>query len=142
MTSTATTKPRPWRELQRLVELDGHWNYPALAAAAKISKGYMSLLLNGHRPPTHTVIKKLADILKVPKTMLEPKDTPRRLAYSPGEVADMLGVPVDDVTQLIDSGQLKARRIKDREIVSDAALTQFLSVHDAGADTPANGDAA
>lgn len=131
MTSTATTKPRPWRELQRLVELDGNWTYPALANAAGISKGYMSLLLNGHRPPTHTVIHKLAGVLRVPKTMLEPADTARRVAYTPAEVAEMVGVPLADVVQLIDAGQLRARRIGDREVVSDVVLTKFLSEHDA-----------
>jgi transcriptional regulator with XRE-family HTH domain len=140
MTSTATTKPRPWRELQRLVELDGHWTYPALATAAGISKGYMSLLLNGHRPPTHTVISKIAGVLRVPKTMLEPVDSPRRVAYTPTEVAEMVGVPLADVIELIDAGQLKARRIGDREVVSDLVLTKFLSEHDA--DVADGGEAA
>lgn len=131
MTPTQTTTLRPWRELKTIVDLDGNWTYPALAEKAHLSKGYVSLLLSGKRNPTRTAIRQLANALKVPASMIMPRDDQPRWAYSPTEVATMLGLDPTAVADLVATGQLKARKTQHGVLISDKALTAFLSEHDA-----------
>lgn len=133
MTSDAPpTTHRPWVELGRLLELDGHWTHATFADATGYSKPYVTLLLAGRRPPTRTVITKCASVLRVPSTMLEPPSPPTRIAYAVPEVAAMIGVDDQDVLTLVQSGEITAKLIGDRVLITDAALTSFFSTHATG----------
>lgn len=134
-----TTKPptaRPWTALKRLLEKDGAWTHERLAEAAGYSKPYVTLLINGHRQPTRDAIQRFAKLLNVPKTMLEPHYTETRLAYRLDEVAQLVGLPEDDVLRLVQSGELTAKPVGGTLLVPDAALTEFFSAHAKDVPTP------
>lgn len=128
----ATTKPRktrPWTALKRLLDMDGAWTHERLAEATGYSKPYVTLLINGHRQPTRDAIARFAELLKVPKTMLEPRHTEIRYAYRLDEVAEMIGLPEDAVLRLVTSGELTAKSVDGTLLIPDAALTAFFSAH-------------
>jgi transcriptional regulator with XRE-family HTH domain len=131
-TTKSTTKPRktrPWTALKRLLDMDGAWTHERLAEATGYSKPYVTLLINGHRQPTRDAIARFAELLKVPKTMLEPRHTEIRYAYRLDEVAEMIGLPEDAVLRLVTSGELTAKSVDGTLLVPDAALTAFFSAH-------------
>jgi transcriptional regulator with XRE-family HTH domain len=134
MTTTAT---RPWTTLKRALELDGHWTHERLADATGYSKAYITQLLTGHRPPTRTVIEKFADLLSVPKSMIEAPQPERRISWRIDEVAAMTGLDEPSVLQLVQAGELTAKAANGTLLVTDAALTQFFSDHAADDDTAA-----
>ena len=134
MTTTAT---RPWTALRRLLDLDGAWTNERLAEATDYSKAYVTLLLNGHRQPTRTVIERFATLLNVPKTMIEPRHLETRMAYRLDEVARMIGLDEDSVLRLVQAGELTAKAANGTLLVTDAALTQFFSDHADDANAPA-----
>lgn len=49
-----------------------------------------------------------------------------RLAFSPAEAADALGVSLTLVKDLLRSGDLRSRKVGRRRIISRQALDQFL----------------
>lgn len=60
----------PWHEL-RVIRSRTGLSGAALAREAGIARSYLSQLETGERWPNPTVIRKLADALKVPYTVLE-----------------------------------------------------------------------
>lgn len=83
-----TNTPSPWLEFQAIVDRDGHWNFPKLADATGYSAEYLRLLWIGRRRPTPAAIRRLADVLRVPYSVLEPgprdNDTPTDAPTSAG----------------------------------------------------------
>lgn len=61
-------------ELRVIRQKDGH-SLTSLAQAAGMSLGYLSDLESGKRKPNPRMIRKLADALKVPYSVLEPSVT-------------------------------------------------------------------
>ena len=138
----ATTKPRttrPWTSLQRLLDLDGNWTHERLAGATGFSKPYVKLLLAGHRAPSRTVIDRFAKLLRVPKTMIEQPGTPTRYAYRLDEVGAMIGLDDTDVFALVQSGELATKLVNGNVLVTDLALTEWISAH-SDADVPEQRD--
>jgi excisionase family DNA binding protein len=52
--------------------------------------------------------------------------TPERKAYSPAEVADLLGVSTRTVQRLLDSGQLAFVKVQSRRRIPAWAVDAFL----------------
>lgn len=72
MTSHTTVERQPWLELTVLRKKDGHTK-TTFARAADISLSYLSQLENGVRTPNEAIIKRFADTLRVPVSVLEPQ---------------------------------------------------------------------
>jgi transcriptional regulator with XRE-family HTH domain len=140
MTPTPTDL-RPWVELTAIVTRDGHWTREALAVATGFTESYVRHLESGRRTPTATAIRRFADALKVPASTITPPHAPTRRAYRPNEVAAMIGVTDSEVADLIESRELKVRVTTRGLLVTDEALTAFLSDQDSNAALE-NGDAA
>lgn len=139
MTKTPPTKPRPWQELKAIVDRDRHWTMRTLGEAAGMSAQNVSNLLTGKTRPTRWAIGQLADALKVPYSVLEPRLAPTRLAYTAVETAELLGVTIDEVLELVENGQLPATKTRLRVIISDAAIGKFLDNKAAHQDEPVEG---
>jgi transcriptional regulator with XRE-family HTH domain len=65
------TQPRGWLELETIRTRDG-WDIGDLAAAAGLSREALRLYENGQRNPRPSTIRKLADALRVPYSVLAP----------------------------------------------------------------------
>jgi transcriptional regulator with XRE-family HTH domain len=65
-------EPQPWLELQVLVDRDGHWTLRKLAAGTDYTAEYVRLLLAGKTRVTAKAIRRFADLLKVPYSVLVP----------------------------------------------------------------------
>jgi excisionase family DNA binding protein len=52
------------------------------------------------------------------------------------QVADLLGVAVSDVLDLIRRGALRAKRVASNAVISGEALAEFMAVHDPAARFP------
>jgi transcriptional regulator with XRE-family HTH domain len=70
MTETRNSRQH-WVELRVIRTRDGH-SLTSLADAAGISLSYLSELESGARKPNPRMIKRLAEALKVPFSMLQP----------------------------------------------------------------------
>ncbi len=96
-TAKPPAQPQPWLELATIVERDGHWTLRKLGAAAGLSHEYVRLLLNGRQKPGNTAIRKLADALKVPFSVLEPSprdgDESRCVAHGKNPAGAIAGDP-------------------------------------------------
>jgi transcriptional regulator with XRE-family HTH domain len=64
-------EPSGWLELKVIRERDG-WTRADLAEAAGLHPETLRLYENGQRNPTLAAVKKLADVLRVPYSVLEP----------------------------------------------------------------------
>jgi excisionase family DNA binding protein len=63
--------------------------------------------------------------------------TPREVRiHTIRQVADMLGVTVSDVLELIRRGALRARRVGANAVISGDALADFMATHDPAARFP------
>lgn len=75
-----------------------------------------------------------ADAVAKPTTRATPMTTPREVRiHTVQQVADMLGVAVSDVLELIRRGALRAKRVASSAVVSGDALADFMATHDAAA---------
>lgn len=70
---TQPSRPAAWLELRVIRKKDGY-TQSSLARAVGLSKSYMSELENGHRRPNPGIIKRIAIVLKVPFSVLEPRE--------------------------------------------------------------------
>lgn len=68
---TPPPQTRPWVELETIRTKDGY-SRAALAAVAGMSEETIRLYEVGQRRPKETTIRKLADVLRVPYSVLEP----------------------------------------------------------------------
>jgi transcriptional regulator with XRE-family HTH domain len=64
-------EPRGWLELIHFRERDG-WSRATLAAAANLNAETLRLYENGKRNPTPDTIRRLADAMRVPYSVLMP----------------------------------------------------------------------
>lgn len=65
--------PEPWLELQVIRAKDGH-TQASLAREAGLSRSYVNELESGNRKPNPRVIKRLAEALNVPVSVIEPRN--------------------------------------------------------------------
>ena len=56
-----------------------------------------------------------------------------RAAYSVEETANLLGVSIDTVTKLINSGKLRSFKAERRRLISATALTEYIAAAEADA---------
>jgi hypothetical protein len=86
---------------------------------------------------THaTLLATPGDVATTPRTtQATPTTAPSRdvRIHTIHQVADMLGVAVSDVLDLIRRGALKAKRVASSVVVSGDALADFMATHDAPA---------
>lgn len=127
-----TTKP--WREAQRLVEIDGHWTPSTLGKALTppMSRQQVYNLLNGRSQPSRKVIRAFANVFRVPVTMIEPQGRRIKMAYSAESAAEMLDITIDEVLALVETGQLRAKKTALNVIISDEALYEYLNGQQSG----------
>jgi DNA-binding XRE family transcriptional regulator len=71
MNPDTATPYRPWVELEAIRTKDGY-SRAALAKVAGISEEAIRLYEVGQRQPKETTVRKLADVLRVPYSVLEP----------------------------------------------------------------------
>lgn len=75
----AKTQYGTWQELRVIRTKDGT-SLTDLARRAEMSLGYLSDLESGKRFPNAGVVKKLADVLKVPVSVLQRDEPTERVA--------------------------------------------------------------
>lgn len=78
-----TSHSKPWLELTVLRTKDGHTK-TTFARTAGISLSYLSELERGIKRPNEAIIKRFADTLRVPLSVLEPQ----RELTTPEDTAD------------------------------------------------------
>lgn len=71
MTPDTAPPHRPWAELETIRRKDGY-SRAALAKVAGISEEAIRLYEVGERQPKESTVRKLADVLRVPFSVLEP----------------------------------------------------------------------
>lgn len=69
---TNDTFDATWLELQAFLDRDPTLTLTFLSQQSGLSLSYLSDLRNGRRTPNARVIAKIADVLRVPRTMLTP----------------------------------------------------------------------
>lgn len=108
-------EPQGWLELKVIRERDG-WTRTALAEAAGLHPETLRLYENGQRNPTLATVRKLAGVLRVPYSVLEP---------SPRTVEPVAQVPVQPRAAHMsarESGRSRARMSRSGH--GESAATQ------------------
>jgi transcriptional regulator with XRE-family HTH domain len=96
---TPKPPPVPWTELRVIREKDG-FSLRQLAEISGYTANYLSLCENGERRPSEETIKTLAEVLRVPFSMLKPHGPHDLDPVEFSAMVDKLGRPAVDLSAI------------------------------------------